>query len=323
LAAIGLSISLDIIIKKEWGRLWQVGLVFLTWLVSFGILYFISYRFLTSSSILTGFFARDFMPVPPWTDLHWFRLAWIGLIHSRIGLPEGIITNIASFVVLAGCVSICLRKWQWGLVLIMPFVFTLIASGLEKYPFTGRLLLFLFPSVFFLIAEGLERIRLLLSKLNPWLAYAACAVLVLVFLYHEGTQAYKIARHPDMYDDIKPALSYLSQNKRNRDLIYIYHGAQPAFNYYAPFYNFSGKYFEMGIDARGAPAKYIQDINNLIGQGRVWFIFSHVPVSQDKNTNERLIFLNYLNQIGKQKRSFTSKQKDVYLYLYDLSVQKP
>ena len=30
LAAIGLSISLDIIIKKEWGRLWQIGLVFLT-----------------------------------------------------------------------------------------------------------------------------------------------------------------------------------------------------------------------------------------------------------------------------------------------------
>jgi len=321
LAGIGLSLSLDALIKKEWGRLWQLGLVFLAWLVSFAILYFVSLRFLATNTYLNDYWSGGFMPIPPWIDINWFRHTWFDLINNWVGLPKGIIRSIGGLVLLAGCVSISLRKWQWALVLIAPFAFTLFASGLEKYPFSGRLILFLLPSVFLLMAEGVERTRLLLSRIHPWLAYSVTALLVLLFLYQSASQALENVRQPDLREDIKPALSYLSQNRQSTDLIYVYHGSAPAFKYYSSFYNISGRDYVVGISSPRAPDKYLKDINKLIGRARVWIIFSHeCPLSLCK-VDERNFFVDHLNRLGKRIQTF--KSTGVTLYLYDLSVPKP
>ena len=41
-----------------------------------------------------------------------------------------------------------------------------------------------------------------------------------------------------MGEDIKPVMSYISNNYLTSDLIYVYYGAGPAFKFYAPQYGF-------------------------------------------------------------------------------------
>jgi hypothetical protein len=76
-----------------------------------------------------------------WTPLNPLWTTWIALALYAIG-----------FITIA-------RKRPASLYLLVgPIVFALLASGLRKYPFHGRLLMFLVPLVWIVIARGVDTI---------------------------------------------------------------------------------------------------------------------------------------------------------------------
>jgi hypothetical protein len=309
LMAVGVSLVLHHLANRDFGQLPWLGATFFAWLVSFLALYLVSLRFLASNNALTAYWGEAFMPMPPWRDLGWFADALSDLVEGPVGLAN---FPIAALTLLIGCLSLCSRRWQLGLVLALPFPLVLVASGLGKYPFGGRLLLFLVPLVLLLIAEGVEWIRLLTLKLHPWLSSGIWVLLAAMLLYVPVVEAAHGFLLPQMREHIKPVMSHLAANSRQQDLVYVYYGAQPAFSYYAPQYGFAGGDYLVGVSSRQDPEQYVQHLDAFLGRGRVWFVFSHVY--NWNMIDEEAFFVEHLDKIGTRLDEFRSPGASTYLY---------
>jgi hypothetical protein len=197
------------------------------------------------------------------------------------------------------------------LVLTAPFLLTLIASAFRKYPFSGRLLLFLVPLLLLLLAEGVERVRIVLMRVNKIIAIGLSTLLIVYLFLNPIKTAFANVRTPPMGSNIKPTMAYISNNYLSGDLIYVYYGAGPAFKFYVPQYGFVNKKYIVGISSRYDPVKYLQDIDNLKGNQRVWIVFSHVCVC---GVNEKSYIMDYLNKTGVKRGEFIAYGSSVYLY---------
>ena len=309
IGAISISLLMDRLLKKDWRKVSWLGFVYLAWLVNFGGVYYVSLRLLAANSILVKFWQNYFMPVPPWRDLAWFPKTFSSALENPAGIS---FISIGAIAFLVGCLSLFSRRWQIALFLFLPFPAVLLASRLEKYPFGDRLLLFILPFAFMIIAEGLEQVHRVFSKVNRWAALGAWFVLALLLVYDPTSLALHNLIDPPMREEIKPVMSYVHSHKLGNDLIYVYYGAMPAFNYYAPQYGFRQDEYVEGTTSRKRPTKYFKDLKNLAGRGRVWFIFSHN--CSWCAVNEEVYYLENLNKMGTELDEYSSEGASAYLF---------
>jgi hypothetical protein len=309
IGAISISLLMDRLLNQDRRKALWLGLVYLAWLVNFAGVYYVSLRLLAANSILIKFWQNYFMPLPPWRDLAWFPKTFSSALENPIGLS---FISIGAIAFLVGCLSLFFRRWQIALILFLPFPAVLLVSGLEKYPFGDRLLLFIVPFTFMIIAEGLEQVRRVFSKVNRWAGLAAWLVLALLLVYDPTSLALRNLADPPMREDIKPVMFYLHNHKLNNDRIYVYYGAVPAFDYYAAQYGFGQDGYVLGVTSRKRPAKYVKDLKNLVGRGRVWFVFSHN--CSWCTVNEELYYLENLNKMGTELDGYSSEGASAYLF---------
>jgi hypothetical protein len=308
-SAVFLTLFLTFAVHRDSYRLsWLIG-IGVAWGISLGLVYFTSLRYLESNKNLLNYWRGSFAPLPPWNNFSWFNKAFIAMLRDPATLPVNAATVL---LLILGIFSFAFRRWQYMLLLAIPFLLALIASALGRYPFVGRLLLFLMPVLLLLLAEGVKRVGMVLLRMNKPIAWLVSACLVSYFFYGPIAVAYKNLRSPPMGEDIKPVMSYMSEKSLSTDLIYVYYGADPAFEFYAPLYGLDRKNYVVGIFARQRPAKYLEDVDKLIGNQRVWFVFSH-NCSWCK-VNEQRFILGYLNEIGLKRDEFQSAGASLYLY---------
>jgi hypothetical protein len=318
---IGLALGLDYVWRKDWRKVAWLGAALLPVTISFVGLYFFSLRILASNAGLLDYWRSGFMPMPPWRNLDWLGNAFAGLLRLALGIgSKQVVALIVTLVaIVPGCLSIFFRKWPVALILTAPVPAVLVASALGKYPFQGRMVLFMVPIVILLIAEGVERGRTMLHRLNPWLASAIWIVFCVFLLYQPARVAYRRVLRPSTKDDVKAVMSYLDDRRLDSDSVYVYYGAAPAFEYYAPFYGLSRDDYLVGIASREEPDKYLQDMAQLEGRARVWLVFSHN--CWGCIVNEEAFFLEHLDAAGSKVDEFQAEGAS--LYLYDLSTQEP
>jgi hypothetical protein len=310
-AFVGIFLTLNLAFAKQrdsYRLLWLIGIGGVWW-TNLILIYLISLRYLASNNELSNYWNGSFAPLLPWSNFVWYYNALIGMLNDPTQLPTNAITI---GLLILGIFSFAFRRWQLMLVLTAPFLLTLIASALGRYPFRGRLLLFAIPLLLLLLSEGVERIRMVLLRVNRPIALLVSTSLVAYFLYGPITVAYKNLQSPPMGEHLKPVMSHMSKIHLSTDLIYIYYGESPAFEFYAPLYGFGGNNYIIGVSARNEPAKYLQDIDGLKGNQRVWFVFSHN--CSWCSVNEKSFFLEHLNRIGLKRGEFISDGASVYLY---------
>jgi hypothetical protein len=138
------------------------------------------------------------------------------------------------------------------------------------------------------------------------------ASLVVYFLYGPIAVAYENLQSPPLGEHIKPVMSYMSENYLSTDLIYVYYGAAPAFEFYAPLYGFDRNDYIVGLSARKDPAQYLEEIEKIKGSQRIWFVFSHN--CSWCIVNEQDFILEHLNEIGLKNGELVSDGASVYLY---------
>jgi hypothetical protein len=303
-----LTMGLTFTLKRDSRRLLWLICVGVVYIIDVALIYFINLRHLASNKHLISYWSSSFAPLPPWSNFSWYYYALIGMLRNPATLPISVIVGV---LLIVGAFSFVLRGWQLMLILIAPFLLTLIASALKKYPFGDRLLLFLLPILFLLLAEGTKIVRTILLKMNRYLADITCISLVVYLLYNPITIVYSNLQNPPLGEHIKPVMEYLSENRLVTDLIYVYYGAIPAFEFYRPFYGFNEREYIKGISSREEPAKYIEDIKKLKGN-RVWFVFSHN--CSWCIVNEQEYILDYLNKTGIKVDEFLSGGASLYLY---------
>ena len=192
----------------------------------------------------------------------------------------------------------CLRTLPW------------LISALERYPFSGRLLLFIVPSLFLLIAEGAAYLQVSSGNKSPIVSILLIAVLLMPL----SLNAVHYLVNPRTREEIRPALQYIQKHKQPADAVYVYQGAEQAYVYYSKMFSLDGGSIA-DVDARGDWHLYIDDIDKLRNKKRIWVLFSHVPTI--KGIDEEQFLLYHLDVLGKQLDAFSTEGASAYLY--DLS----
>jgi len=315
LAGIGIGLFIQALKQRKRYQMNSVLLMGVIWLANLGLLYFVSLRGLSQNTFLLEYWQENFMPAPPWSDWGWFALVSSGLIRNQIGIfaPAWFVLVLAIF----GFIFLFRKNKTYASVLLMIFVFVLIASGLWLYPLGGRLSLFLAPLVIVLISQSMDALQH--GSRLPYKLDTVFAILVGVYLLYSPTveSIYNFI-NPKYFEHIRPLMTTLSENWKESDVLFVSNGAAPAFRFYADRYGLGNVDYQTSEASDYLkPENIVRYLQTLDGNPRVWFLITHVH--ETKGYNEKEFLLSSLDAMGKLKREFRSPGTSVYLFLYDLS----
>jgi hypothetical protein len=259
------------------------------------------------------------MPMPPWQEPSWFPKAAEGLFFVVAGLAPSLILIVPLY--LLGLWGFWKEgSWQWVVVLTIPIGLNLLVSGFEKYPFHGRLILYLLPLLFIVLGKGLDGlVQRIVNRVYANIVFTAILILLLTPAI-STTNSYLITRDY-LQDDLKPVLSFVDANKRDTDLIYVYHYIEQPYAYYAAAHDLAGLQVIVGQNHSGDALKYREDLSSLPRGQRIWFLFSFVHdarVRQGVKRDERKYILNYLQETGTLLEEIYSRNNASSAHLFVL-----
>ena len=275
LGGIGTALLLEALWARDRGRFRAAAGTVASWLVSFAACYVLSLKNLGNNQYLLSYWDGHFLPLPP-TSLG--DAAWL-LDHffAPFGYPGGLAGTeiraggIAAVLFVVGLHATWKQRWPVAVALVLPAFFALLASGLHKYPFAGRLLLFLVPVMVLGAARGAWAVFSTLRPLQPVAAFGLLGVLVAAPML----EAYQEVRRPMRYEQLNPVVEQLRGEWRPGDRMYVYYGAVPAFTYYTRNEAFPADAVTLGSEARGNRIEYREQLLPFRGSRRVWLVFSH------------------------------------------------
>ncbi len=308
-AGSGIAILFYIIKLKNYKALRIILFMGGVWSLSLIFNYSICLRHYTTHRELLGFWQNTFIPCPPKSIKEMYQIVYA---FARIFKnPGGFSIYELLFAILLFFVGVAFlwnQKRQYCLIILMPLLITILGSGLQLYPFEGRVLLFITAILIVFVSAGLSRIYEILKKESR-----AIAILVsLIFFIHPAMTAGIHLLRPRAPEELRPVLEYVSKNKKQEDIIYVYYGAVNAFTYYQKRFPDLDNRYITGIESRTDWTGYYRDIERLKGYSRVWFVFSHIATHL--GVNEEKLFLNYLNLHGMRIDSFNTSGASAYLY---------
>ena len=266
------------------------------------------------------YWAGAFMPGPPWHLFEILRWPWRELNSlfghgemASLGYP---FTRI--FLLLAACGFWILwrRVGPRATLLFFPILATLFAAIVHQYPFADRLILFLVPVFLVAYAASVDWLYQKTVTRSRYLGW--CVGLVLL-----APALFPIAAAPPPYriDDIKPVMAHLEQNWHPGDVVYVFHGALPAFGFYSQDYGFREDQYTLGGCHRGRNFLYREELDAFRGRPRVWVVITHAFPSY----HERDDIFTYLDTIGVRRDYFAVLSRgdpghpSAEAALYDLS----
>jgi len=289
-------------------HLMKVSIVIGVWLCSFYGFYRVSLASLSQNHALLDYWSRAFAPFPPMTanDLWWYPRAAFGMFRMPGGFEY---QGIFALVAVVGGVAIFRERRRSIALLILPVALTLIASLMHRYPFEGRLLLFLAPSVLLLVGAGIGRMLTICESI-PVLG----PVVLFLLFFHPLMDAGGKFIYPNEREDLRSAIQYVDRSVKNGDLFYCHYTAEASLAYYrsrgvtnliptttGPLHQeWSGKK---------------EDMEKFRGNKRVWILLSYAW--KVDAVDDMPQFLAQLESMGKQMDSFQGT--GVSAYLYDFS----
>ncbi|MGB6295745.1 MAG: glycosyltransferase family 39 protein [Rivularia sp. (in: cyanobacteria)] len=316
LTGFGASYLLINFFKSKNFRLSKVLIIYSTWLISFALFYIVSVQSLNKNQdLMTSW--QDAFPDSAF-DIIWLFDAFGKFFYLPLDF-RGIMDGVAIIAFVIGCISLFYRQKEKLLILLSPLIMTFFAAYLQKYPFRGRLILFLIPFFILLIAEGVHS---LIIKTRSKPAVIAGIILLISLLFQPVTKAGNLLINPIQNEEIKQVLNYVKSNEQPSDIVYVFQRGQYQFLYYADKYGYQEGDYVIGVDdldeydgrnfSEKERKRYENDLDKLRRNKRVWLIFSHSHVGA-----ENTMMKSYLDKIGKQIDYF--KSYGAFVYLYDLS----
>ncbi len=310
LSAVGVTLLIAALIRKDWRRLGALLVVFTMWMASFALCYVVSLDHTAHDPRLQEYHASLFLPWPSSaSEWHHFR----DLLWNMIG-DLWVFSNRrnALLLMLVGCIAVALRGREKLFLFLLPLPLAMVASMLHLYPIDVRFFVFMIPAGILLVAAGMD---LLYEKLQPY----APRIVFVVFCFLASYVAFEpvgvgnsILRQPIRTEEIRPVMAYLRSQRRPQDIIYVMNLDAYAFRYYAPAYGFREGDWVTGVfDGTDALVRWKAEMDTYKGQERVWVVF--VKRLPDRGPLQR----SYLDSIGSQRASYTAPGAG--LFLYDLT----
>ena len=303
--------------RKEfvpWAWILAIGI---GWLASFGLEYLVSLRHIVADEYLIDYWSKAYAPMPPWSNRSWYKATFYSFVFFTFYRSDNLMLVVSLVLSAIGALSLLIRDRKIALLVILPFVVAVIASALQRYPLKDRFMLFLIPFALLLIAEGFRGIYWLVAKWRSDFAAIFSGLLVLAVIWQIVPLTYQMAIS-GYKDDIRPVIAYVARNRLPDDVVYVFQRTDPAFHYYAPFYGLDTGNIVIGVYSprkRVAIQNFEDDVDRLVGNKRVWFIFSEVVDCTDCQEEDTLSFyLNHINKFGVLLDSFKGSGASTYLY---------
>ena len=297
----------DAAAKRDRARFACCWGVIACWLASFGLCYAVSLRHLGGNQYLLDYWAGHFLPLPPrevgdtaWLADHFFSFfAYPG----GLGGTEVKAGGIAAVLFIVGLVAIGRQRWPVAVALVVPGVLALLASGLHKYPFAGRLLLFLVPLMLLAVARGAWGIVVDLWATQP----LAAALFLGILVAAPVIEMYQELRRPMHHEELTSVLADVKARWQPGDRIYIYYGAVPAFLFYTQENPFPPG-VTLGTEHREGRTGYRDELARFAGQPRVWVVFSH------RHRDEESLIRAYAEGFGRCNQQIRHPGATAYLF---------
>jgi uncharacterized membrane protein len=304
LAGIGITLSVVALSDRRGLRFAGVLLAGLAWLASFGAYYHVSIQFTGGNEVLRSWWTETFMPLPPTSlsDLNWFVRTFFDLFRDPAGIPT---VGIGATLFVLGALSFLFRDRRLLLLLLAPFPFALLASGLERYPFTERFLLFAAPLILVVVGEGFDVLRKRSQNaLVP-------VVVVLILFTQPAIAGARTLVKSDVPQGVRPAYEYLADRYEVGDTVYVYHWAITPLRY-CLLRDHVEIPFHPGVTTRADWRYYIEEMRGLYGNQRVWLVFMNTP--KPLVGEEEKFFTTWLDEHGERLDEFRALESSVYLY---------
>jgi hypothetical protein len=284
---------------------------YVLWLAGFGSLYLLLTSKVAGNQTLQQLWGDEY----PGSifNLPWLLDSFGRFFYRPMGF-RGINDGVAYVTFVIGCIVFYKTNRDKFLILIAPTAATLVATYLNKYPFRGRLILFLAPFFILIIAEG---IAWLLSQWNQRKVLAILGVVLAVTLVFPPTiRAANLIVNPEKVEEVRSVFEYIQKHKQPGDLIYSDRLNQ--FNYYGKMrFGFADADAVQTFPEFWNPDGFSQQSweeykrkANLQSQQRVWFIFTALIDREEVKVKPRL------DQIGQQLDYY--EQPGSFAYLYQL-----
>jgi uncharacterized membrane protein len=288
LAGYGLTQILSAAIRKQHRSCVNLLLVYGVSACSFALHYLLVMRpvRLATQSLgyMDSYWRHGFLPSPAkdFLNLGWFKARALlfadmpGGFSSAYPLLTLLLGWLALLVALIGLGALFFRKKEHAFMVIGPFIFALLASGIHAYPFHHRMTLFLAPLFFIALGEGIATMGN-----SKGVIPKVCGLMILAILV--GLPAVRAARTtilPSRHHELERALAYADENWEADDLLYVGFPDSMAYTFLKGRYHFPESRVILGEyiadQDQATPQKVLGDLlPQLRGANRVWITMSY------------------------------------------------
>lgn len=346
LAGIATGISCKNLYKRDWKLFFRQLVPFLLWLAGFALNYLLfTHKHAESKWAAEWFdFYHYFMPLPPvnMEELRWYPAALYHLIAYPLGLSWKLYTGNSvllkailntPWLPLIGLfygIWLFIQEKKYALILLFPFLFMCLASGLKLYPLNERFWVFICPLLLLFIVKGIDQIGSFFKSERMKL------LLFILLIAAPVYSAVQTLAYPDEFiihkrSFQKQALAYINSQFKPGDLVYVYWNDLPGYRFYKHTYTYNFTALEGG-DYRKISTSYPDYLNHLQkdfksfeGKKRIWVIYNHLILTDIgdeidqpawyylKNVNPTDRLMSHLSTLGKQENVYTSFDVNVSL----------
>ncbi|MBA4190287.1 MAG: hypothetical protein C0467_20060 [Planctomycetaceae bacterium] len=307
LGGIGTALFVDAAFTRDRRRTVASVATIGCWLASFVACYLLTLRHLGNSQYLLDYWAGHFLPLPPTSpgDLAWIVDHYFGFFAYPGGFAGGEfkVGAVAALLGLVGIGAFWRDRWQVAVAMVVPVLLVLVASGLHKYPFAGRLLLFLVPLAVLAVARGASEIVSALSPSHPFAATGLLGVLLVAPLFETAQEFLRPSRH----EQITEVLAEVRSRVQPGDRVYLYYNAAPAFTFYTRTEPFPVA-VTVGTENRQRRTGYRDELRKFAGEPRVWVVFSH------RHGTEESQIRAYAESLGECREEIRRPGSSAYRY---------
>ncbi|HWZ57889.1 MAG TPA: hypothetical protein VNW46_02845 [Gemmatimonadaceae bacterium] len=234
---------------------------------------------------------QSFAPLPLGSsdDVRWVWTRFtdfFGTANLSLAYPGPMLYALLTVL---GFVVMWRRRRDTALILLAPFVVTLMAAVAQQYPFRTRLVLFLMPSLLLALAEAIGWI----GARAPVGRVAAMALIVPPLV------AIGAAPPPYSVEAYKPVLAYVQTHRRPGDAVYVFANTAEALLHYGPQFGLDPGTYVVGRCEERDVRPYLRDLDPFRGASRLWVIGSNMPPFRQP----RRAIGQYLQTIGVRRDS--------------------
>ncbi|MDJ1504544.1 glycosyltransferase family 39 protein [Cytophagaceae bacterium BD1B2-1] len=318
---------LIVTVQKKWSTFFVMGIVYAIWGISFLVNFAV---IILPNSLKTNtivdMWTTEFAPFPLHSinDVKWYGIMIFKLFHEPLNLNWTFLESWLLYPLLFSFLGLGFTIWgslqyfrkdkEKLSLFMLPVLITLLASGVHKYPFTERFLVFLVPNFLILICCGVEQFynkffsysRILVVAVIIWLVIPPVFTSVKDMIQEEQFGGWKRR-------EVKKGIRYLSEHKKNDEFIFI-NGVAYSFQYYNKVYQLNWPY-EMiwngdDLNTQTTQKVMLEDIHTKSSGKRFWVIVAG-DLNEGVGTNHKEQFLHFFKENFNQIQYY--KAKGIYV----------